>query len=88
MPSNSLLKRLPDKRILFKVPPSMHGGQEVTIETDVYIDSTGDIAISQEIRLNSHGNSASINLGVNALSPAALRSLADQIEEAEEELKE
>ena len=70
-------------KAVFEVPPHVNGGESLLVETSK--DSYG--AISQSIILNAYGNSCTLNLSGNILTPKVLRDLADEIEEKFPELE-
>ena len=73
--------------ILFN--PNDNGGETVCLETDFF--SNGDkegFYCNQRIVLNSYYNSASINLFGAAVSSKDLRRIADELEKAENRIRE
>lgn len=64
------------------VPPHCNGGEDLIIKTDIIENGDGieGIILNQQISLQSYGNSVTLNLYGNVLTPDFLRYLAQEIE--------
>lgn len=76
---------------VFEVNPEDNSGEAVTITTKFF--GNGDpithyfgVYETQDITIQSYGNSASIRLGCSTLTPEKLRDLADELEEIRQSL--
>jgi len=71
-------------RHVFNFSPEKNGGEVLTLTSTYHkFDADPGVFVSQEITLESYGNSASFNLYGISLTPKALRQLADELELAE-----
>ena len=76
-----------------EVPPHNNGGEDLVIKTSIF--DNGDYAagldtgiiLNQAITLESYGNSVTLNLCGNTLTPDFLRYLAQEIEDGIAEAK-
>lgn len=64
-----------------------NGGEALELITKFYDNGDGEIFTNQEIKLNSYGNSASIELCGVEITPDLLRELANRLESAKLEVK-
>jgi hypothetical protein len=69
-------------KLVVEVGPHINGGESVLINTTFFDngDDTNNILLNTRIDLQSYGNSASLGLCANPLTPEFLRDLANQIE--------
>jgi hypothetical protein len=76
---------LQDSTFVFN--PQANGGEEVSLTTKIF--SNGDSGdINQQLSLQSYGNSATISLSSDSMTPQILRKLADGLEVLIAEAKE
>lgn len=68
-----------------------NGGEAILFTTKFMKSNSmfkeNSVIINQEFSLNSYGNSSSISLYANPITPAMLRQLADELENAEKEAR-
>jgi len=74
-----MVENKPILREVFRFNHDENGGEALILTTEYFVNDT-IIEMRQELSLQSYGRSASINLGINELTPYLLRVLADHLE--------
>jgi hypothetical protein len=62
--------------------PSLNGGEQILLNTDIYLNSEGKAYLNQSWHLYSYTNSVELNISGSILTPEILRRLADELETA------
>lgn len=57
-----------------------NGGEAFALEVEMWANERGETYMTQELHLQSYGNSATLTLGSGMLTPGKLRTLADKID--------
>lgn len=68
------------KRHVFVANPKTNGGEQIFIVTEIHRHPDGEWWLSQSFDLESYGNSATIHLGNDVLTPEKLREMANELE--------